>query len=109
MLKSIRLRTKDNGNGPEARLPFTWTLPEGWVLEETSEGQLWVICRDQPAFVALEIAPAKTDGDWSRPTLINQWRAGFRLPELPPEKITATTETLTIDKRQIVLVVSDIP
>ncbi len=109
ILKSIRFRPHEKGDTPASRLPFTWTLPEGWQLDESPEGQLVVVSRDQPAFVALEILPLKADGEWSRPALIEQWRAGYRLPELSPEKINATTETLTADTRQIVLVVEDLP
>jgi hypothetical protein len=99
----------EDGNDPASRLPFTWTLPKGWVVEEASGGQLWIVSRDPPAFIAVEIVPVRTGGDWSRPTLINQWRAGFRLPELPPDEINSSSETLTVDKRPIVLVVADVP
>ena len=109
VLKSIRFRTKVDGNGPNARFPFAWTLPEDWNLEESSEGQLWVVCRTCPAFVAFEIAPVKTESDWSRSALINQWRAGLRLPELPAEEIETATEMLMVDKRQIMLIVADVP
>lgn len=109
VLKSIRSRPKDNGDPPHTRLPFAWTLPEDWQLTESPEGQLSVVSRDQPSFVAMGIRPLKADADWSRPALIDQWRSGYRLPELSPEKLNAATETLTVVTRPIVLSVVNLP
>lgn len=109
VLQSIRFGPKGDDDTLAARLPFTWTLPEGWHLEESPEDQLWVVSRDQPAFIALMIQPLQADGEWSPPALIDHWRAGYRLPELSPEKLNAVAKTLPVDKRQITLVVENLP
>ena len=120
IVKSIRFDPNENDKGkgkgkdgreeePGVRLPFTWTLPEGWQLDKSSEGRLLVVSRNRPAFVALEILPLKLDGELSLPILIEQWRAGYRLPPLPLETITANIETVIAGNRKFVLVVEELP
>ena len=108
IIKSIQFRPRGKGTAAADVLPFTWTLPEDWQVEEFPDGELVVVARTRPAFVAVTIQPLKANGELSLPNLINQWRAKRRLPELPAEKID-TTKTLTVDNRQITFIVAETP
>jgi hypothetical protein len=107
VLKSIRFRQAGNADAAASELPFEWTLPDGWMLEESATDLPAVVCRSEPPFVAIQFQRLKVEGDLQLPILINQWRSECRVPELPADKLV--TETISVEKRDIVFVVVEGP
>ena len=109
ILKSIRFRPRGKGTAAADQLPFTWTLPEGWELEESVDGRFRTVTRTPSEGVGIDLEPIQTSGDLWRTPFINQLRMNLQLPELSSEKIAENLMTLKVDGRSIDIVVMELP